>query len=472
MIVSAGAALTAAILLAPGAQAAPPFKPEDEFSTPVDGKDSAEDVDKDVVNDLADEWSSSDDVDDKGSEEEDLLPPDEQQDLNAMTEDLTVGNDDDDILDGNDGDDDGILTTSDDEESGEGEVEDTQAFKADVLEANEPEDPLVDDKVTDKDGSDLTLGLADDDVKEDDVIPLSEEDPMSNDGDAEETDDLLTLDDPAEELALEETTEDPIESELLPEGEEGAGDTQESELAVESPWDEQQSLQQDKEEVSKPIPDDGLDLEETPVLDGEETPLVDGEENPFSETDLLDNEKDVDLGNELDLDAATEYKEEHPSDDDYNTPVNDDGEIEPPIVESPQVYTPFADPPVDDDSQLSQDPEELDIAPSSEEASESDLLTDEYQVDTTIQEINDSFEKALDAVQPENGIPSQEDVDSFGSELAGAANDPSQAGFFPAENDNKSAMIGDDSGSSTLNMLLVLAVLILLLFKLPKIKVS
>ena len=218
MIVSAGAALTAAVLLIPGTQSAPapPFNPEESSGT-ITKNDPQDDVDKDVVNDLADEWSTPDDSTQKNDSngEEDVLPPDEQQDLSAMTDnDLTIANGDDDdiLLDNEKGDsvfittekDDGIIST---EENDEAELIGSKSYDESIQHKDEESvDSLVDDSAITTGAEENEGSLSE--VFEDEIKETAvEEEDFTSLGD--ELDPLVT-DSMPEELNTQKISSNPI----------------------------------------------------------------------------------------------------------------------------------------------------------------------------------------------------------------------------------------------------------------------
>ncbi|KAI9494990.1 hypothetical protein BDB00DRAFT_816593 [Zychaea mexicana] len=542
MLVSASAALTAAVLLAPSTQAAPapPINPEDDSSEITTEAGVQDDMEKEIINDLADEWASTDDsTEKKGTDNEDeMLPPDEQQDLNAMSEDdLTTTNDDDDILMGNENDEDSVfITTAEDDTSiNADEVPLENGADAGI---DEPVDPLVDDNTASVEGqyNDALLDTAKENGKENVSTSLADEDSLVTDAEvpADVPEELIPQED-LEQSAFDEVTEetsDSIESledqeqeEPLHEDEEAVDDDPVgSELTVDAPWDEksQEKGATDADQTEQVIdngeetflPDDGDDFLDNDVdltlTNGADMDIALETENDPNLTNGVDLDTDVDTENDsnltngieldaivdeydpsltnddgMDLDAATEYKEEHINDE--STIMNEENLNIPPVDDAtPNVadYTPQDDnreqqATTDNNKQSPQNVNEPDLT-LSEESTITDNIDgttlDDYQVDTTVQEINDTLEKALNDVQPDSALlPKQEqqhqqpEYDPFENELVNAANDPSQGGFFPSE--SNTATVGDDNDSSTLNILLLLAFIVLVLFKLPKLKV-
>ncbi|KAG2228058.1 hypothetical protein INT45_012082 [Circinella minor] len=509
MIVSVGAALTAAVLLVPGAQSAPapPFNPEESSGT-ITKNDPQDDVDKDVVNDLADEWSTSDDSTEKNGSngEEDVLPPDEQQDLSAMTDnDLAVahGDDDDILLDNEKGEDSVFITTGEDdaisaEEKDEGELSGLKSYEENIDgKEEESVDSLIDD-------STITTGAEENDyllsevVTDDSKETAVEEEDFTSLGD--ELDPLVT-DSMTEELDPQEDLEQSDFDEVVQEEEQESGELsqaaevsqgeEDSELIVDKPWDEglqnnigadqtedvydslveEETISTDSEgflenEEVDPNLTNGVDLDTEEVdpnltngvdLDGEEV-----DPNLTNGVDLDGEEVDPNLTNGVDLDTAAEFNEEHINDD--SAIYNEDGTDSSPVNE----ITPFEDVEKVNENQFSQGVDEASVD-LTEESTTEETLSDDYQIDTSVQEINDTLDKALDEYQSYQGAEQQESgYGSYKPEFSGATNDPTQNGFLPDQ--NTISTLNKENDNSTLNMLLVLGVIVLLLFKLPKIK--
>lgn len=373
-------AVFSSILLMSGVFAAPPaydFEEEEE-----DDNSTLNEGERDVVDELADEWTGDDSNQDDNNEQQHLdmeQLPLEEQDSNSNIIHVKVDDHDTDqsILDPPENDD--LLSET------KGNTpwidDDKQSEQAAV---NDEQDTGFDDAGT------LDLAEQEDtDDAEDDTAANLEDD--GDDG---------------TKAAEIETPED-------------------SELTVEKPWDDSTS---EEDEESHDMAEDNTSTE--PVFDDNEQ-ADDVEEEPATMAIDDENQDDTITLPEPELDQDVEAQE---------TKDLDSSTAAQPTVDQQQE---------DDDSMIN---------------------LDDYQVDNTVEEINQSLEKALDSLQQPGSIADQNER----LEFANTNN------FFPDENPQRypskipppiQPKTPEQEGFSV-SMLFFIALSLFLLIKAPKIKVK
>lgn len=374
-------AVFSSILLMSGVFAAPPpAYTNDDFEEAEEEEDDDNETlnegERDVVDELADEWTGDDiaNDDDQQQQQEHLDTteqlPLEEQDSNSNI--IRVKDTQQSILD-----------PSDEKTPWIDEDNDKQQQPAAGSVNEEGEDTGFDDAGT------LDLAEQEDTDDAEDDTPANLEDDGDDDG---------------TKAAENETPED-------------------SELTVEKPWDDSTSEEEEEEEEES------------------HDTTVDDEKSAFDDNDDQADEVEEEQGATMAIDddtANVPEMEEHQTQQETND-FMDPSTAPPPTVDQQE-----------DDSMIK---------------------LDDYQVDNTVEEINQSLEKALDSLQQPGSIADQNER----MEFANANN------FFPDENPQRyPSTISPPPIQSTkpeqegfsVSMLFFIALSLFLLMKAPKIKVS
>ncbi|KAI9315711.1 hypothetical protein BX666DRAFT_343449 [Dichotomocladium elegans] len=416
----ASATSLAATLLLPGASAAPPYNMNKETN-------------KELVNKLTDEWADYD------YNHDGALPRNDQRDLNRDPPGRTDGRDiEEDIF---------IDAASvpsipiaqqvgllDDDDYQVGLLDDDE-FQVGLLDDDDTEVGLLDDE------NDMRVGLLDDDEEgpeeDNESIDVSSDDDnyddlsFDDDDDDDDDDDEVPVqlsksksDNQYPVLNLDATDPEEMEETTVVDDE----NTDDSDLTEEDPWDAQQNGETDDDD--KGVPNLFDDTKEQHANPGSKS-------GSGRESKMLVNSKSGSLIVEDQVNKQSE-KMQYP------------GRVE---EELPSIQT--------------------DKTAEEEYVTENDLVTlDDYQIDNTVDSINDSLEKALNTVERTDTLPLRpmDDIPSFELDQAGSQ-------FFPDENDrrfvNSKPYIkptSNDDGPSV-GLIFLATLLLFLLYKSPRIKV-
>lgn len=497
----------ATALLATVAKAAPPFDPHATTTTTMIQDD--EEKEKEVVDELAEEWSSekngeeeepfSDDDEgglakidqspDNKDEKADSIFMDSKQDDEEIAVDASEEFDeklDEPIEDGTEPTAEAGDESFDEERVAEQEEEEEPL---DILEeegGEEPEQQQQEDEANEtvKDNLDVndddSFGLGDD--KETEITT-----DIFGDDKAEEEETALDAPEEATDEAIEDTTElndeklsDDLEEEDQEDPEQQTNEEELPEIAEENIVDPEPSDEQ--------LLDDGIEESEEPSIDSEQDSVkdfvdevIEGSENDETKEqdgtftgdgESAETDMPVEEAWDEDQNAEQESNEEEVQEtsEDFPTQVIDmeDKTTEPDSLLDDQI---------DDDKKdtevtvpgIVDEEKSSDFLPTSNDTKQDDDFLGAIQeiqdeeTEQVVNDINESLEKALDAFQdnqeaPPFGAPSQEPPSTPSHDTTG---------FLLDENDTKQ----NDTSGSTLNVLLFIAVLALILLKLPKIKV-
>lgn len=461
---------TAVISAAASVYAAPPPYPP---PTEEDNND-LDDKGKDIINDLADEWSSDNGSKNSSENDDDALPLDDQQDVGADTQQS---------INDVDNEDSGLLSDNDSEEQDSSLTDDNETLQ-------EPSTPDIDNNnIADLDPETQALEEAAAAADAGATIP--------NDNDAsniDESDDngMDNVDDSVDQTI----EEDQVES--VDDGIDGTVDEDQVESVDDSVDDNQELADEDQAEPIDETSNDDQATEEDVQVDESESydiPELDNSSDGDLDT-AIETNGDFDPSEETFNEAALEEAEEN---EQLSTGMEESPEsqldsswmedqIDQELAKSTEEEV--AEPPVIDKSNsvpdIFGDDETLTVPATTTTSSDVDYTYTSENLDDTqqdesnndvkneypIDDINKEIDDALDQAQKAGALPTpqaaidNEDMPPAFNNAQGSEN------VFPSADQQA---IGDntdtESSSSALNMLLILCVLIFLVLKAPKIKV-
>lgn len=480
---------------ASGAYAAPPIV------------DDSQEQDKVMVDELADEWSSA--GIDKSAEEEDQILPADENDSGALVVDDTDSGPQIDNK-GEQGEEDSIfLKTSEDEQDKTTEDksqdtnDDAREENSDFLLEEPVDDPeqVLDTEQESGTGKDDSFDVNPDFTTEQET-EADEDEPLEVTQEEQEEADstgIVSGEEPLDEF--EQNADAEVEDGTATLQNDTVEDTaEESELVEEQPWDkpkeEEEALLEEEEEDEEEQQQEEADAGETAAAsEYEEQPNIDDQQlgiaTVLPETIIDDVEKaQKELGISGEVQQDKHHADEEPlldnnadiqvEDGEWGSPgtdtaLSEDGGLDSVLsedaTEEPTIqYTPTEEAPIEEDQEEGKQGKDEPIFEQEVALDGSELVEMETpsangskEVEAELEAINDTLDKALDAIEKEKP---QLDTGLYAESAQEFGNAGLPSGFVPADK------YKEDGADMTLNVVIVVAVLVLFIFRLPKIKVS